>query len=75
MNDPPLTASKQTLEQITQTTIGLKAVKADDAEVPVYLRNRRIIGDNPLASRERALNGFRKLGFRWFLRRLVAKFG
>jgi hypothetical protein len=81
--EPPLTATKQTLDQITQATIGLKAVKADDADVLVYLWNRRIIGDNPTSARERALNGFRKLGFRWFLRglcldcarRLVAKFG
>ncbi|KAL3801923.1 LOW QUALITY PROTEIN: hypothetical protein ACHAWO_010695 [Cyclotella atomus] len=81
--EPLLTATKQTLDQITQATIGLKAVKADDADVLVYLWNRRIIGDNPTSARERALNGFRKLGFRWFLRglcldcarRLVAKFG
>jgi hypothetical protein len=82
-HNPAVAADKQTLEEITKATIGLKAVKADDAEVPVYLRDREVIGDNPSDIKCRAMNGFCQFGLRWFrraltrdcLHRLRTKFG
>jgi len=63
---PLASASRETLEQITKATIGLKAVKADDAKVPVYLWDRRIVGEDPTSAKARALRGFRKFGLRMF---------
>jgi hypothetical protein len=79
----PNLADKETLEEITKATIGLKAVKADDAEVPVYLWDRRIVGDNPSERKQKALTGLRLFGLRLFRRglfkdcidRLERKFG
>jgi hypothetical protein len=76
-------APKENLEAITKATVGLKAVKADDAEVPVYLWNMRIIGENADERRAKALDGFRAMGLRLFwraltrdcIRRLHNKFG
>jgi hypothetical protein len=51
----PDTASPGTLEAITKATIGLKAVKADDTEVPVYLWDMRIIGEARRKERSRRL--------------------
>ena len=48
-----------------------KAVKADDAEIPLFLWNNRIKA--PGVTKERrdaALDSFRKLGFVWFMRGL-----
>ena len=50
----------------------MKAVKADDADIPVHLWNARVKASG--MSREKqdvALTGFRKLGLRLFLRGLV----
>ncbi len=49
-----------------------KAVKADDAEIPVYLWNDRV--KSPGITQERqdaALTAFQKLGFWWFVRGLT----
>eukprot|EP00956_Cyclotella_meneghiniana_P000985 scaffold1158_cov46-Cyclotella_meneghiniana.AAC.3 len=65
-------ATKEILENITQETIGAKAVKSDDAAVPVHLWNMRILqkhlkeGESALEARARALDGFRQLGLRLF---------
>jgi hypothetical protein len=77
------TASRPTLEAITKAMIGLKAVKADDAEVPVYLWDLRIVSENAPECEILALSGFRKFGLRLFWRglfkdciaRLHSKFG
>jgi hypothetical protein len=77
------TASQNTLEAITKATIGLKAVKADDAEVPTYLWDLRVLGPNPEARKLKAMHGFRLFGQVVFLRclrkdctaRLEHKFG
>lgn len=61
----------------------MKAVKADDAEVPVYLWDREIIGDNPSERKKRTMDRFRQLGLWWFwctlfrdcLHQLRTKFG
>jgi hypothetical protein len=79
----PTLASRDTLKAITKATIGLKAVKADDAEVPVYLWNMRSLGEDPEEKKLTALAGFRKFGLRLFWRglfkdciaRLKDKFG
>jgi hypothetical protein len=48
------------------------AVKADNAEVPVYLWNDRIrLEGTPKERRDAALNGLRKMGHHWFMRGLV----
>ena len=65
--------TQEVLDGIAQATIGQKAVKADDAEVPVHLWNLRIIADTEperIALKEVALKGFRKLGLRLFWRSL-----
>ncbi len=49
-----------------------RAVKADDAEVPMHLWDNRVNAtDVPKRQKVKALSGFRKLGFRWFRRGLV----
>ena len=65
--------TQEVLDNIAQATIGQKAVKADDAEVPVHLWNLRIIADTEpemIALKEKALKGFRILGLRLFWRSL-----
>ncbi len=48
-----------------------KAVKADDAEIPLFLWNNRIKAPGVTAKkRDAALDAFRKLGFAWFMRGL-----
>ena len=64
----------ESLEKVVEAEAFAKAVKADDAGVPVHLWNDRI--RTPLGAtkeqRDRALEGFRKLdGHRWFLRSLL----
>jgi hypothetical protein len=71
------------MEAVDDATIGKKAVKEDDAEVPVYLWDMRIRGAHPEEKKAVALNGFRAFGLQLFRRalyldcidRLVARFG
>jgi hypothetical protein len=59
------------LRRIREEKEYAKAVKADDAEVPVALWSQRISapGVDP-ERKERALGALRRLGFRWFMRSL-----
>lgn len=68
-----LQASRDILENITKETIGAKAVKSDDAAVPVHLWNLRILksGDEDMVSRTKALDGLRKFGLHLFRRGLL----
>jgi len=61
------------LKKIVEAKEFAKAVRADDAEVPKYLWNDRVRcpPDVTKAQRDIALEAFRKLGHRWFLRGLV----
>jgi 2-methylaconitate cis-trans-isomerase PrpF len=52
------TPTNNMMNSVDDATIGKKAVKADDAEVPVYLWDMRIRGDQPEAKKTIALNGF-----------------
>lgn len=61
-----LAASKESLEAITKATAGLKATKEDEAPVPVYLWDERILGPNPEERKLAALTGFREFGLRMF---------
>ena len=63
-------SSKEVQSKIKFETIGQKATKADDAEVPVYLWNRRIIGENPEEAKVKAMSGYRIFGLRLFWRAL-----
>jgi hypothetical protein len=58
------------LDAIHDTTIGnvKKAVRADDAEVPVILWNMRVCGDKPEAKQTQAFSGFRLFGRQLFQR-------
>jgi hypothetical protein len=62
------TPSNETLEAVRQATIGKKAVRDDDAALPVTLWDMRIRGDQPLADHTKAFSGFRTFGRRLFLR-------
>ncbi len=65
-------AQLESLRRIKEAKEYAKAVKADDADLPVHLWNERVKA--PGMSREKqdvALIGFRKLGLRLFLRGLV----
>jgi hypothetical protein len=76
-------ASRAALQAIDEAKIGQKAVKADDAEVPVHLWDLRIIGPNAEESKVKAIGGFRQFGLRMFWKglfrdcidRLYRKFG
>ncbi len=61
------------LVKIVEAKAFAKAVKADEAEVPVYLWNNWIKTPSSIteAQRDKALDILRKLGHRWFLRRLL----
>ena len=49
-----------------------KAVKADGAEIPVWLWNDRVRADRiPHEHRDLALNGFWTLGYKWFRQQLT----
>ena len=52
------TPSPETLEAVREATIGKKAVRADDAAVPVTLWDMRILGDRPLEDCTKASRGF-----------------
>ena len=64
-------AQVESLRRIREEKEYAKAVKADDAEVPVALWSQRISapGVDP-ERKERALGALRRLGFRWFMRSL-----
>jgi hypothetical protein len=66
-------AQQDLLAKIVEAKAFAKAVKADDAEVPVYLWNNRIKTPSSImeAQRDKVLNILRELGHRWFLRRLL----
>jgi hypothetical protein len=66
------TPSPETLEAVREATIGKKAVRADDAAVPVTLWDMRILGDQPLEDRTKAFTGFRAFGRRMFLRAIYS---
>jgi hypothetical protein len=62
----------ESLEKAVEAKAFAKAVKADDAKVPIYLWNEQIIA--PCVTQEQrdaALTALRKLGHRWFLRGLL----
>lgn len=62
------TPSAETMEAVWQATIGKKAVRADDAAVPVSLWNMTISTTCPVEDCARAFKGFREFGRRVFLR-------
>jgi hypothetical protein len=65
-------AQWEALEKVADAKAFAKAVKADDAEVPVYLWNERIRASGVMiAKQDAALTVLWKLGHRWFLCRLV----
>lgn len=45
------------LKAVVDAKAFAKATKSDDAEVPVYLWNGRIVGDNAREDKVKALNG------------------
>ncbi len=56
------------LRKIQEAKEFAKAVKADDAEIPVYLWNNRVKSPGITQERQDAeLTAFQKLGFRWFM--------
>ena len=59
-----------TLSSIRDTTIGKKAVKADDAAVPEFLWNDRIHSGGEGSGKQEALTGFRAFGLQLFRRAL-----
>ena len=66
-----LDSQKISLERIREEKSFAKAVKSDDAEVPVYLWNERIQDPSiTTEQRDRALEIFRRFGYRWFMRGL-----
>ena len=68
-----INSQHDSLEKVGEAKAFAKAVMADDAGVPVLLWNDRI--RTPLGitqeQRDQALEGFRKLGHRWYLRSLL----
>jgi hypothetical protein len=65
-------AQLELVEKVDEAKAYAKAVKADDAEVPLHLWNERI--RSPGITREKqdaALTAFWKLRHRWFLRGLT----
>ena len=61
-----LDAQRDSLQRVKEEKDFAKAVKSDEAEVPVYLWNRRIHGVSK-EERDKALTGFRKIGLGMFL--------
>ena len=68
-----LDAQRDSLTKVAEAKEFAKAVKADDAEVPKQLWNNRIRcpAGVSVELRDVALEGFRKLGHKWFLRGLI----
>jgi hypothetical protein len=67
---PKVHASPSTLEDVKDQAIGKKAVKADDAGVPVELWNQRVKLVEASESKDAALTGFRDFGLQLFRRAL-----
>ncbi len=62
----------ESLEKVVKAKAFAKAVKADNAEISIYLWNKRIIAPSVTQEqRDAALTVLRKLGHRWFLRGLL----
>jgi hypothetical protein len=68
-----INAQQDLLEQIVKAKTYAKAVKADDAAVPVHLWNDwiRMPAGTKEETRDAALDAFRTLGHRWFLKGLI----
>jgi len=65
-------AQLESLQRIKEDKDYAKAVKADDADIPVHLWNDRFKAPGiSKEKRDAALTGFRKLGLQLFLRGLV----
>jgi hypothetical protein len=66
-------AQQHLLEQIVKAKTYAKAVKVEDAVVPVHLWNDRIRmpAGTKEETRDAALDGFRALGHWWFLKGLI----
>ncbi len=66
-------AQHNALAKIVEAKAFAKAIKADNAAVPVYLWNNRVKTPSSItkAQKEKALEILRKLCHRWFLRRLL----
>lgn len=62
------TPSQETMNAVREATIGKKAVREDDAGVPVMLWDMRVRGSQPLADRTKAFLGFRRFGWRLVVR-------
>ena len=62
----------ESLEKVVKAKAFAKAVKADNAEISIYLWNKRIIAPSVTQEqRDAALTVLRKLGHRWFLHGLL----
>ena len=60
-------AQRESLLKAEEAKEFAKAVKADDAKIPLFLWNNRGEAPGiPEARRDAALDSFRKLGFVWF---------
>jgi hypothetical protein len=68
--DIQTTASRKTLNSISHATLGLKAVKADDAEVTVYLWNKWVYGEDADHQQDVVLTGLCFFGLCLFWRGL-----
>jgi hypothetical protein len=68
-----ISAQQDLLEQIVKAKTYAKAVKADDAAVPVHLWNNwiRTPAGTKEETRDAALDAFRALGHCWFLKGLI----
>ncbi len=67
-----LDSQLEALRKVKKAKDFAKAVKADDAEIPVQLWNDRIrLEGIPMERWDAALNGLRKMDHRWFMQGLV----
>jgi hypothetical protein len=64
------TVPPDVLQQLDDDSVGKKAVKADDAEVPVHLWNSRVRADCSEELKTNALDGCRDMGLQVFRRAL-----
>ena len=66
-----LDSQRFSLQRIKEEKQFAKAVKSDDAKVPIYLWNKRVEKEGVTPEdRDRALAILRRFGFRWFMRGL-----
>ena len=63
-------AQLDALRRVREEKEFAKATKADDAEVPIYLWNDRVLGCPSEELKDKALSGFRIFGLQLFLRAL-----